>query len=298
MAFRQQSIKDQVRADSQRRVVSGYCDTGDNLFKQGKNLQALEYYQAALEIDSQCAEAWTGLASVFRALGRVNKADEAQRQAVALLRKTVNLNKIERKIKKLLAKYRRVAWKGVCKTGENAFGINIYGFSGTALAKLKQIEDEIMALNAYFEQPRIDQNSLINIRKQCLDRHSKRSFDKKLRRLWRSYKWLIWNSIVKSGVGTYKMADNPKTRAREKALRDKIIVLDVRNGNAWCNETTQKLLKARKNLPRIILKVLKIIGIVVAIAVALLIVYFILKYLVYIIIGGILLLAVIGFIND
>lgn len=280
---------------SDKRTISGYCDTGKKLLAKGKKLQALEYFQAALEIDKQCAEAWSGLAAVYRALGKVNKAEEVQRESVSHLIKTVNLNKIKRKIKRLLKKYKRVARFGVFEIGKNAMGIGIYGFTDKAQTQLMQIENEIEALNAYFTNRQVEKNTYYNIKKQCVSLRVKQSIDKKLIKIRRSYKWFIWRNIVKKGSGKFMVSDSPAITKREKELRNQILAVDTKNGNAWCDEAVKKLLKTRKELPSKVLNVLGIVGIVVGCALALVALYFIIKYLIYIIIGGFIILAVIGF---
>lgn len=263
----------------QRRQVDDYCETGSKLLKKGKKLQALEYYQAALEIDMECVEAWSGLAAVYTELGKVAKAEEAHRHAVALLLNSMDPKKVRRQADRLLAKYRRQARRGVTKKGADALGVGVYGFSDDAKAKLAEIEDDIKALNAYFTQGAINRQMLADLRKQCIDDRVKRSKNRTLRKLKNAYRWLILNNAVKIGSGIYKVSS--RATEREKGLRGKIETLNPKKGHTWCDKTTKRLLKFRTILP----KVLKIFGIVAGVAVGLVVIYFIFRFIVYIIIG-------------
>ena len=50
--------------------VEDYCEQGQKLLNEGKPSQALEYFQAAIEIDPKNEEAYLLLIDVYRALGR------------------------------------------------------------------------------------------------------------------------------------------------------------------------------------------------------------------------------------
>ena len=50
--------------------ASDYCEAGKKAMEAGKNVEAMEYFQAAIEIDPKNEEAYLLLIDVYRALGR------------------------------------------------------------------------------------------------------------------------------------------------------------------------------------------------------------------------------------
>jgi len=62
-----------------------YCEKGQLQLNDGKLLQALEYFQAALELDNENVEALQGLQSVWQRMGKQQKADEVQKRLDMLL---------------------------------------------------------------------------------------------------------------------------------------------------------------------------------------------------------------------
>lgn len=283
--------KDTRLSRSQRRQVEDYCETGEKQLNQGKKLQALEYFQAALEIDNACVEAWSGLVAVYRALGKVNKAEEAQKQVALLLRGSVDLKKIGRDKKRLLKKYRSKARHGIVKKGHDTLGIGVFGFSDKAVAKMAKIEDDIKALNGYSTEGVIGRQVFEDIRKSCLDKRVKRSRKNVLSRKKISYRWMMFKSVVKAMVlSKFGVSMSGIAPEGEKQLRDKIAALDPKKGRDWCDRAKRRI----KKLP----KVLKAVGFVLGVGLGLLLVFYVIKYFLYVIVGGVFLMILIGLLKD
>lgn len=59
--------------------ASFYCEKGQIQLNDGNLLQALEYFQAAIDVDNENIEALSGLYEVWHRMGKLNKADEIQK---------------------------------------------------------------------------------------------------------------------------------------------------------------------------------------------------------------------------
>jgi tetratricopeptide (TPR) repeat protein len=56
--------------------VTDYCKRGQKLINEGKLTQALEYYQAATEIDEDSAVALRGMLTIYQMMGKIDKVAE------------------------------------------------------------------------------------------------------------------------------------------------------------------------------------------------------------------------------
>lgn len=360
------------------RQADSYCEQGKKLLQEGKYLLALEYFQAAVELDAEHVEGLFGQVCVFKALGKADKAGELQRQMdvaiqkkpsakykdlssagqlesarkryftllkelvkvetdefglrhgcyspesykelaacesfIEALEQQLNLKRtnfkrereamiakksssprrIKRFIRKRMSKYMRIAHRELRKTGRDNLGVNVYGYSQTTLEKLESIKNEVCRVEAYLPQ-NYRKNDFLEIRKRCVSERTKRAKRRVCRKAKRAYSRLIRHNLVRLKGQDRSFEVSSSIQAREKAMRSKIVALEPAEGNRWCNQEIAKQLKRRKDRPYRIYITLKIIGILLAIGVGLVVIYFVLKYLWYIIIGGVVLLAVIGF---
>lgn len=279
--------------------ADAYCEQGKKLLEQKKYLQALEYFQAAVELDAEHVEALYGQVCVYRALGKLDKEREVQRRMDAAIQKRPSgehrelssigqLDKARKRYATLLKKLVTV------KTDDLGLRRGIY--TPEALAELAECEDLIETLERQLNLNRTDFKKRREVALSQIG-SSSRELKKALRKAKRMYKRLIRHSLVRTSSKQRIFEVSPSIREREKALRSRIVALDPVGGSSWCSRETSKLLQKRVDLPRRILKALKIAGIVLAAGVGLVVVYFIIKYIVYIVIGGVVVLAVIGWLS-
>lgn len=84
--------------------ASFYCEEGQLQLNDGKLLQALEYFQAAIDLDKENIEALNGLATTYELLGKINKAEQVKQKLNTLLKKkaaskVVNSSPVKKKKK-------------------------------------------------------------------------------------------------------------------------------------------------------------------------------------------------------
>lgn len=279
--------------------ADSYCEQGKKLLQQEKYLQALEYFQAAVELDAEHVEALYGQVCVYRALGKLDKEQELQRRMDAVIQKKPSgehrelssigqLDKARKRYVTLLKKLVTV------KTDDLGLRYGVY--TPEASAELAECEDLIETLE---RQLKLNRTDFKRKREEALSHVSStpRMVRKALRKAKRMYRRLIRNNLIRTNSQIRVFEVSPSIREREKALRSRIMSLDPVDGSSWCSRETTKLLQKRVDLPRRLLKALKITGIVLGVCVGLVVVFFILRYLMYIIIGGVVLLALIGWLS-
>ena len=277
--------------------ADAYCEQGEKLLQQEKYLQALEYFQAAVELDAEHVEALYGQVCVYRALGKLDKEREAQRRMdVAIQKKPSGEHRELSSIGQLEKARKRysVLLKKLVTVKTDDLGLRHGIYTPEALAELAECEDVIETLE---RQLNLNRTDFKRKREAALSRISStpRMVKRALRKAKRMYRRLIRHNLVKTNSQIRIFEVSPTIRERERVIRSRIVALDPVGGSSWCNRETAKQLQKRVDLPRRLLKALKITGIVLAVCVGLVVVYFVLRYLMYIIIGGVVLLAIIGF---
>ena len=65
-----------VEAQKSQLSTADFCEQGQILLDKGKPLQALEYYQAAIDLDQDNVAALYGLLTVYNMTGKIDKADD------------------------------------------------------------------------------------------------------------------------------------------------------------------------------------------------------------------------------
>lgn len=273
-----------------------YCEQGKKLLEQGKHLSALEYFQAAVELDAEHVEALYGQICVYRALGKLDKERELQRRMDAVIQSKPSgkhkdlssTGQLERARKRYAALLKKLV---TVKTDE--FGLRHGVFSQDAMMELAECEDLIETLERQLNLPCTDFKKQRDAALAQIS-SSPRLFRKALRKAKRKYKRLIKHNLVKTKSSIRAFEVSPSIAEREKEIRTKIVALDPAGGRQWCSREISRLLQRRVDLPRRLLKTLKIVGIVAASLVGLLVIYLVIRYLWYFIIGGVILLAVIG----
>ncbi len=73
-----------ARGESNKEEIGYWKTVGDNSFKEGNYLQALEAYETVAMIDPQNAEAWKGLATSFSLLDRPYEALDSLDKAIEI----------------------------------------------------------------------------------------------------------------------------------------------------------------------------------------------------------------------
>ena len=277
--------------------ADAYCEQGQKLLEQRKYLSAIEYFQAAVELDAEHVEALYGQVCVYRALGKLDKERELQRQMDAVIQKKPSsehrdlssMGQLEKARKRYLALLKKLM---TIKTDDLGLRHGVY--TPEASAELAECEDLIETLE---RQLNLNRTDFKRKRKEALSKVSStpRMVRKACRKAKRMYTRLIRRNLVKTSSTQRIFEVSPSIREREKILRKKIVALDAADGSSWFSQETARLLKKRVDLPRRVLKVLRIIGIVLAVAAGLVVVYFILRYLMYILFGVFVLWAVIKF---
>lgn len=274
-----------------------YCEQGKKLLEQEKYLLALEYFQAAVEIDAEHVEALYGQICVYRALGKLDKEQEVQRRMDAAIQKQPSGEHRDLSSKGQLEKARKrysTLLKKLVTIKTDEFGLARGVYSPEASKELSDCEALIESLE---RQLNLNRTDFKRKREETLSHISStpRMVRRACRKAKRMYARLIRHNLVRTNSNIREFAVPPSIREREKSLRSKIVALDPADGSDWCSRKTAKLVKNREELPNRILKALRITGIVLAVGVGLVAVYFIIKYIMYIIIGGIVLLALIHF---
>ena len=277
--------------------ADAYCEQGKKLLEQGKYLSAIEYFQAAEELDAEHVDALYGQVCVYRALGKLDKEKEVQRRMDAAIQKQPSSEHRELSSQGQLEKARKrysTLLKKLVTVKTDELGLKYGVYSPEASKELAECEDLIETLE---RQLNLNRTDFKRKRAEALSRVSStpRMVKKALRKAKRMYTRLIRHNLVRTNSQIRVFEVSPSIREREKVLRSRIMGLDPAGGSSWCNRETTRLLKNRVELPSRILKALKITGIVLGVGIGLLAIYFIVKYIVYIIIGGVLLLALIGF---
>lgn len=64
--------------------MSNYIEKGKEFLKENNFTQAIEFFQAAIDENSRCEEAYVGLSSVFQAMGKEDDAQKALFQCLAI----------------------------------------------------------------------------------------------------------------------------------------------------------------------------------------------------------------------
>ena len=277
--------------------ADAYCEQGQKLLEQRKYLSALEYFQAAVELDAEHVEALYGQVCVYRALGKLDKERELQRQMDVVIQKKPSGEHRDLSSKGQLEKARKrysALLKKLVTIQTDDLGLSHGVYTPEASAELSECEDFIETLE---RQLNLNRTDFKRKRKEALSNVSStpRMVRKACRKAKRMYTRLIRHNLVRTSSTQRIFEVSPSIQEREKTLRSKIVALDAADGKSWCSQETARLLKRRVDLPRRIIKVLKIIGIVLAVGVGLVVVYFILRYLMYIIIGGFVLWALAKF---
>lgn len=279
--------------------ADSYCSQGKKLLEQGKHLLALEYFQAAVELDSEHVDALYGQVCVYRALGKLDKAEEVQRRMDIAIQKRPSVNHWNLSSMGQLEKAKKrysVLLKKLVTVKTDDLGLVHGVYSPEACAELAECEDLIETLERQLGQRPTDFRTK---REEALAdvRSTPRMIRKARRKAKRKYTRLIRHNLVKVNGPQRVFEVSPSIRDRERKLRSTIVALDPAGGNNWCNRETARLIRVRADLPRRLKLALRIIGLVLAVGVGLLVIYFVLKYLIYIVIGGVLLLAFIGYLT-
>jgi tetratricopeptide (TPR) repeat protein len=71
-----------VNQKKPEKEIEYWKEVGDNSFKEGNYLAALEAYETVVRVDPQNAEAWKGMATAFTLLNRPYQALESLDNAV------------------------------------------------------------------------------------------------------------------------------------------------------------------------------------------------------------------------
>ena len=277
--------------------ADAYCQQGKTLLEQEKYLSALEYFQAAVELDTEHIEALYGQVCVYRALGKLDKEKEVQSLMDAAIQKQPSGEHRDLSSKGQLEKARKrysTLLKKLVTVKTDEFGLACGEYSPEAIRELSDCEALIESLE---RQLNLNRTDFKRKRQEALSHISStpRMVKRACRKVKRMYARLIRRNLVRTNSQIREFEVSPSIREREKSLRSKIVALDPADGSNWCSRKTAKLLKNREELPNRLLKALKITGIVLAVAAGLVAIYFIIKYIMYIIIGGFILLAVIKF---
>lgn len=277
--------------------ADSYCEQGKKLLQQEKYLQALEYFQAAVELDTEHVEALYGQVCVYRALGKLDKEQELQRRMDAVIQKKPSSEHRELSSIGQLDKARKryaTLLKKLMTVKSDDLGLRYGVYTPAACKELAECEDLIETLE---KQLKLNRTDFKRKREEALSHVSStpRMARKALRKAKRMYRRLIRHNLVRTNSRVRVFEVSPSIREREKSLRSRIAALDPVGGSSWCSRETARLLQKRVDLPRRLLKALKITGIVLGACVGLVVVYFILRYLMYIIIGGIVVLGIYKF---
>ena len=276
--------------------ADSYCSQGKKLLEQGKHLQALEYFQAAVDLDAEHVEALYGQVCVYRALGKLDKEEEFQRRMDAVIQKKPSNSHWDLSSMGQLEKARKrysVLLKQLITEKTDEFGLRHGVYSPDACKELSACEALIESLE---QQLKLNHTDFKREREKALSRISSGPKDIKraCRKAKRKYARLIRHNLVKVKGPVRAFEVSSSIWNREKAIRSIIEALDPVNGKIWCNRKVTTLIQRRTSLPRRLLKALKITGIVAGVGVGALIVYLLIKYFFYILIGGVILLAIIG----
>ena len=276
--------------------VETYCEQGKKLLEQGKYLAALEYFQAAVELDAEHVDALYGQVCVYRALGKLDKEAEFQRRMDAVIQKKPSGSHWDLSSMGQLEKARKrysVLLKQLITVKTDEYGLKCGVYSPDACKELAACEALIESLE---QQLKLNRTDFKRKRAEALSRISSGPKDIKraYRKAKRKYARLIRHNLVrvKGPVRAFEVSSSIWNR--EKAIRSMIEALDPVNGKSWCSRKVSTLIQRRTNLPRRLLKALKITGIVTAVGVGILLVYLVIRFFWYIIIGGAILLAIIG----
>ena len=66
-----------------------YCEEGNALLKNGKTLQALEYFQAANDLEPDNVESLYGMLDSYKRLGKINKVEVIRKQLEDLIQRNL-----------------------------------------------------------------------------------------------------------------------------------------------------------------------------------------------------------------
>ena len=154
-----------VEAHKSQLSASDCCEQGQILLDKGKPLQALEYYQAAIDLDQDNVAALYGLLTVYNMTGKIDKADDILHRLEKLSLKNPSANVVipssQEQLENEKRRYMNLLYTLlIIETDE--FGLKHGRYSSEDNAVLLACEDSIHRLEDRLSKNRTDFDKIRN----------------------------------------------------------------------------------------------------------------------------------------